>query len=174
MAIGKGVYDDLCTNLREQSKAESAVVIVRGGVFGGGFSCQGSAEFTLSLPETLESMASQIRADLKGAEAPHIICPQCQRVSFSKGDIDHKYCAKCGTHPIEVSANPCTLQKYVITDCELGNSNSFISAVGVVEAMESYLPWPSLDLSIKKNVGESAYQVVDNQTDFMYFVSEVR
>lgn len=30
--------------------------------------------------------------------APHIICPSCNKISYSQGDIDHEFCVVCGFH----------------------------------------------------------------------------
>lgn len=67
MAVGPGKYDDLCTMVREKSKARGAIVIVFHGDKGSGFSCQADAMATLLLPELLEHMAKQIRES--GGEA---------------------------------------------------------------------------------------------------------
>lgn len=67
--IGPGKYDAICTQVREQAFAELAVVIVLNGIRGSGFSCQiddthGAASGALArLPDMLEIMARQIRAD---------------------------------------------------------------------------------------------------------------
>lgn len=31
-------------------------------------------------------------------ERPSITCPQCNRVSYATGDIEHKFCGRCGYH----------------------------------------------------------------------------
>jgi len=61
MALGPGKYDDLCTYVREQAKADGALVIVINGTRGVGFSCQADLQTTLLLPELLENIAKQIR-----------------------------------------------------------------------------------------------------------------
>lgn len=63
MALGPGKYDDLCTLVRERAEALAAIVIVMGGNKGGGFAVQGPLSFNFALPETLEGIAKQIRAD---------------------------------------------------------------------------------------------------------------
>lgn len=63
MAIGPGKYDDLCTYVREQAQAAGAILIILDGRLGSGFACQASIEATLKLPELLEEMARQLRAD---------------------------------------------------------------------------------------------------------------
>lgn len=71
MALGPGVYDDLCTYVRKEAAAAAAVVIVFRGGRGNGFSVQAEGpeaeEFTARLPAILEEMARQIRADARGA-----------------------------------------------------------------------------------------------------------
>jgi molybdopterin synthase catalytic subunit len=63
--IGPGKYDALCSYVREQTKATGAIVIVMGGNHGDGFSAQTDALTLISLPKLLESVAAQIRADMK-------------------------------------------------------------------------------------------------------------
>lgn len=69
MAMGPGKYDDLCTYVRTQAKADCAFVIVIGGDRGHGFSAQvtGAVETLALLPDWLEGMAAQIRADIEAA-----------------------------------------------------------------------------------------------------------
>lgn len=62
MPIGPGKYDDLCTYVREQAKAEGAIVIVYNGLRGNGFEVQATLPLTLRLPEMLRTMADQIEA----------------------------------------------------------------------------------------------------------------
>jgi hypothetical protein len=45
-----------------------------------------------------------------------------------------------------------------------------VTAQGIAEAMLDYLPWPSLDVSIKWSPSNGEYTVIDNQTDFKYLV----
>jgi hypothetical protein len=69
MALGPGKYDDLCTLLRERAKASTALIIVIGGEQGEGFSLQtDDPRVLLALPEMLEDIARQMRAD-RGGEA---------------------------------------------------------------------------------------------------------
>jgi hypothetical protein len=63
MPIGAGKYDDVCTHVRESTKAAGAIVIVIDGELGHGFSCQADIMTTLALPDILESMAASIRRD---------------------------------------------------------------------------------------------------------------
>jgi hypothetical protein len=62
MPLGSGIYDDLCTEVREKAHADGAIVIVINGVRGNGFSCQASLETTVQLPDLLEDIARQMRA----------------------------------------------------------------------------------------------------------------
>jgi len=62
MPIGPGKYDDLCTYVREQAKAEGVIVLVFGGERGNGFEVQATLSITLGLPEILRSMADKIDA----------------------------------------------------------------------------------------------------------------
>jgi hypothetical protein len=63
MAFGPGKYDDLCTSVREQTGG-GVLLIVMGGKHGNGFSCQADLETTMALPDLLEAVAAQIRADM--------------------------------------------------------------------------------------------------------------
>jgi hypothetical protein len=64
MPIGPGKYDALCTDVRERSQAQGAIVIILNGEHGSGFAVQADAAATLALPRLLENLARQIRADL--------------------------------------------------------------------------------------------------------------
>jgi methylmalonyl-CoA mutase cobalamin-binding subunit len=61
-----GKYDTLCTEVREKAHAVGAVVIILGGNRGHGFSVQVPPDALFSLPDMLETMAREIRKDLKG------------------------------------------------------------------------------------------------------------
>jgi hypothetical protein len=67
MALGPGKYDDLCTFVREQVEITDhgggVMLIVFGGNRGNGFACQADLATTLALPDILEAIARQIRAD---------------------------------------------------------------------------------------------------------------
>lgn len=63
--IGAGKYDDLCTYVREQTKAAGVLVIVLDGERGNGFSCQADLPTTMGVPDLLEHIARQIRADME-------------------------------------------------------------------------------------------------------------
>lgn len=65
MAIGAGKYDDLCTYVREQSESQGAIVIVLKGKYGHGFSIQASPALLIEMTDILETMARQIRNDLR-------------------------------------------------------------------------------------------------------------
>lgn len=68
MALGPGKYDDVCTEVREKTKAKGGVLlIVIGGDKGNGFSCQADAIVTFALPEMLEQIAGEIRKNGIGA-----------------------------------------------------------------------------------------------------------
>lgn len=64
---GPGKYDNLCTDVRERSGAVGAVVVIVGGQHGHGFSVQAPPELLASLPQMLEMVAKQMRADFQGA-----------------------------------------------------------------------------------------------------------
>ena len=70
MALGPGKYDDICTEAREKvgiprddGKPGGMLLIVIGGNKGSGFACQADLATTLLLPNLLEEIARQIRAD---------------------------------------------------------------------------------------------------------------
>lgn len=67
MAHGKGKYDDECSFVRRMTGAQGTAVIIIDGAGGHGFSVQMPKEHLIKLPETLEEMAKQIRADLVSA-----------------------------------------------------------------------------------------------------------
>jgi hypothetical protein len=67
MTRGPGKYDELCTYVREQANASAAMVIVLGGDKGPGFSVQADPVWLLALPDMLEAMARDIRADMRKA-----------------------------------------------------------------------------------------------------------
>jgi hypothetical protein len=60
MAIGPGKYDDLCTEVREKSKAKGAIVIIFDGEKGGGFSCQVPLSIQMIIPKLLRDVADNI------------------------------------------------------------------------------------------------------------------
>jgi hypothetical protein len=71
MAMGPGKYDDVCARARldaglGEHDVGGVVLIVLGGKRGNGFSCQADLATTTMLPDMLETMARQIRADIKG------------------------------------------------------------------------------------------------------------
>ncbi len=62
MAEGPGKYDDLCTYVQKESKAQAAVVVVLNGVRGSGFSVQASYGMEgLVLSDLLELVVKQLR-----------------------------------------------------------------------------------------------------------------
>jgi hypothetical protein len=66
MTIGPGKYDDICTVVREDTNADLAIVIVLSGKYGDGFSCQTVDPMVMErVPEMLETVAEQIRKDMK-------------------------------------------------------------------------------------------------------------
>lgn len=66
MAIGPGKYDDLTTYVREQSNADTAIVIVMDGNKGSGFSVQTrNLKLLARLPDLLRQMADDIEQDFK-------------------------------------------------------------------------------------------------------------
>jgi hypothetical protein len=64
MAVGPGKYDDLCTYVREQSKATGACVMVFGGEAGWGFSIQAPPFAMLDLAKLLRYMADRCEKDM--------------------------------------------------------------------------------------------------------------
>ena len=63
MALGPGKYDGLCTYVRKAAGADAAIVIVIKGHRGNGFSCQGDLATLRVLPDLLEQIARDLRAD---------------------------------------------------------------------------------------------------------------
>lgn len=61
MAEGKGMYDDLCTEVRESANAEGAIVIVVNGDVGSGFSMQMPEHMKGVVAGVLEHVAEQLR-----------------------------------------------------------------------------------------------------------------
>lgn len=59
---GPGKYDAEATVVRESTSAFGVALIIVGGDRGAGFSVQGSASFIAQLPDILEDMARDIRA----------------------------------------------------------------------------------------------------------------
>ena len=70
MPVGPGKYDDLCTEVREQTEAEGVAIIVINGKHGSGFSVQAAEYITLGLPDLLEHMAKDIRASFAAGNLP--------------------------------------------------------------------------------------------------------
>lgn len=63
MAIGPGKYDAELTKAARQCGATGALLIVLDGTRGPGWACQATLEQLARLPEVLESIAKQMRAD---------------------------------------------------------------------------------------------------------------
>lgn len=63
MTFGPGKYDAELTAVKRKCGATSAVLIVFDGRLGPGFVCQTTLAQLMSLPEILEGLAQQIRAD---------------------------------------------------------------------------------------------------------------
>lgn len=66
--MGPGKYDDLCTLVRKGTgigltRGGAVAVLVIGGERGSGFSVQADPEHARLLPDLLEDIARQIRAD---------------------------------------------------------------------------------------------------------------
>lgn len=69
MPLGPGKYDELCTKVREETKADTVLVIVLGGEKGSGFSMQtAKMEISVLVPAILRDTAAQIEAALKTGE----------------------------------------------------------------------------------------------------------
>jgi hypothetical protein len=65
MADGPGKYDTWTTLVRNGVHAEGVLLMVVNGIYGSGFSCQGSVEVNTNLPTILRNVADQIEADNK-------------------------------------------------------------------------------------------------------------
>ena len=66
MSAGAGKYDDACTATRLATEAGTIALIIIGGNQGSGFSVQTNNPAAVAqLPDLLEDMARQIRADLE-------------------------------------------------------------------------------------------------------------
>lgn len=66
MSLGPGKWDHLCTYVREQSKAEAAVLILLDmQVERAGFSVQAPLPWLRTLPNMLRDLAQDIESDLK-------------------------------------------------------------------------------------------------------------
>jgi hypothetical protein len=65
MPVGPGKYDEYCSKVREETKAEGVLLAVFGGEKGSGFSVQAPFELTVGLPEILRDLARQIEKSLE-------------------------------------------------------------------------------------------------------------
>ena len=63
-----GKYDDLCTEARLKAKAHGAILIILGGDKGFGFSVQMPEKAIAGLPAILETLAAEIRRDIKSQQ----------------------------------------------------------------------------------------------------------
>jgi hypothetical protein len=63
MPHGPGKYDAACTQARESTKATAVLLIVFNGEHGNGFSLQGDLLTLVNVPEILENVAADIRAE---------------------------------------------------------------------------------------------------------------
>ena len=64
MVMGPGKFDEYCTQIRAETGAIGAVVIVFSGPGESGFSVQGPAPVQEALPQVLRHMAEEIEIDL--------------------------------------------------------------------------------------------------------------
>lgn len=107
--IGPGKYDAHAQRVAEETGARSVVLIVIEGKNGNGFSVKDtlepgqSAPSTLAVAEWLESVASEMR-DIVRLLPQSVTCPKCGRVSYNKGDIEHRYCVACHQFHAEMKA----------------------------------------------------------------------
>lgn len=68
MPIGPGKYDNLCTFVREESKAAAAIVIIVGGKYGNGFSIQSLTELPPEkIADMLDSVSKVLRDSAKAS-----------------------------------------------------------------------------------------------------------
>ena len=69
MPLGAGKYDDLCTKVRIEAKAKTAIIIIDGGTKGGGFSVQTTdLSVNFKLPALLRNIADEIENSFKGKD----------------------------------------------------------------------------------------------------------
>lgn len=68
MATGAGRYDEAATTAREATKARGVALIVIQGEHGSGFSVQMDVAGMVVLPDMLEDMAREIRADMNAPQ----------------------------------------------------------------------------------------------------------
>ena len=66
MPQGPGKYNELCTYVRLQAKAQAAIIVVINGDKGSGFSVQQPEGSALELAQLLETMAADIRKSMEG------------------------------------------------------------------------------------------------------------
>lgn len=64
-----GIYDDLCTNLRQETDADAVIIIIVNGSRGNGISLQSlGTEPINQIPKLLERLIDQVRDDLRKAK----------------------------------------------------------------------------------------------------------
>jgi len=66
MAIGPGIYDDICNAARISTNAEGVLLIIINGNKGTGFSCDAQEEYIHCVPDVLEDIAKGIRKEREG------------------------------------------------------------------------------------------------------------
>ncbi len=62
MPLGSGRYGELCTEIRQRTKAAGVILIVIAGEKGEGFECQLPAGIAPQMPRILREMADKIEA----------------------------------------------------------------------------------------------------------------
>lgn len=62
---GPGKYDDSCTRVRIETKAEGAMIIIFNGEHGHGFSAQLPKHAVAGIPQVLRDVADQIERDAR-------------------------------------------------------------------------------------------------------------
>ena len=61
-----GIYDDICTRVREETEAAGVVLLVAYGKKGHGFSIQLPHDLFATLPAVLRGLANEVEKDLGG------------------------------------------------------------------------------------------------------------
>ena len=66
MPIGAGKYDDLCTHVLMEARADACILLIMAGKYGHGFEVQSTDPGILSaVPALLRQIADQIEADVR-------------------------------------------------------------------------------------------------------------
>jgi hypothetical protein len=60
MAMGAGKYDAICTAVREETKANTVILLILDGVKGSGLSVQAPLGIQMNLPRILRDVADDI------------------------------------------------------------------------------------------------------------------